>query len=218
MSEAGTAVSTEGVVDQPRPLAAAERAAVVEMLVRAFFEDPAFVWVLPDPASRAARMRWLGHRWIRVRQQQGDPLLVEPARGFLVGVSPTGNPDVPFWSQVKVGLLGMPFVYGARSFRRFLAVDADVKRRHARELTEPHTIIDILAVDPAAQGCGVGTGLLHRYLQAADQQQLPAYLITHNPRNLAFYQRSGFQVIREAPVAPGAVLGWSMRRPPSHLR
>jgi GNAT superfamily N-acetyltransferase len=205
--------STEPAADHVRGYVAADRTETVETLIRAFFDDPVFAWVLPDPATRAAKMRWLGHRWLRARERHDNLFVVEKARGLLVGVAPTGNPDVPFWSQLKVGLLTMPFVFGVHSFRRFLAVDADLKRRHAEELADPHYVIDILAVDPPSQGSGWGTRLLNGYLQLADQQRLPSYLVTNNPRNLPFYERAGFRVIREALVAPDAVLGWSMRRP-----
>jgi GNAT superfamily N-acetyltransferase len=213
MPSSEIAASTEHAAGQVRRYVAADRNEVVETLIRAFFDDPVFAWVLPDPATRAAKMRWLGHRWLRARERQDDLFVVDKARGLLVGVAPTGNPNVPFWSQVKLGLLAMPFIFGVRSFRRFLAVDADLTRRHAEELTSPHYVIDILAVDPPSQGSGWGTRLLDGYLQRADEQRLPSYLVTNNPRNLPFYERAGFRVIREALVARDAVLGWSMRRP-----
>jgi len=196
-----------------RPFVAADFEASVELLVHAFFDDPALGWVLSDARTRAHRMRWLMRRWLRVRRRD-ELLVVDGGRGILLSIGPTGEADVPLWTQVKAGLLGMPFVFGAGPFRRFLAVDDDLKRRHAEELSEPHAVIDILAVDPSAQGQGWGTRLLGRFLAEVDRQRLPSYLVTHNPRNLGFYQRVGFEVIREAPIAPGAVPGWSMRRPP----
>jgi hypothetical protein len=47
---------------------------------------------------------------------------------------------------------------------------------------------------------------------------LPGYLITHNPRNLPFYQRLGFEVIREARVSADGPVAWSMRRPATASR
>jgi GNAT superfamily N-acetyltransferase len=184
---------------------------MVELLVRAFAEDPAFLYMLPRAASRAPRMRWLFQRWLRARES--DQILRADS-GVLVGVAPGGRADVPFWTQLKLGLLAMPFVFGAGSFRRFQQVDADVKRRHARELDGPHFIVDILAVDPAAQGRGVGTALGRQYLSHADQAHLPCYLITHNPKNLPFYGGLGFEVVNEGRVASDGPTAWSMRRMP----
>jgi ribosomal protein S18 acetylase RimI-like enzyme len=199
-------------------LTAESRRPLVEMLARAFLEDPAFIFMLPDPTARAKGMTWLFERWLRARSapSRGDHALVdEGGPGLLIGVDPDGQADVPFWTMLRLGLAAMPFVFGAGAFRRFLAIDADVKRRHAAELTAPHHVIDILAVDPAAHGRGIGSALLGAYLGAVDQLQAPAYLITHNPRNVGFYQRAGFQVIREARVSKDGTDGpiaWSMRR------
>jgi GNAT superfamily N-acetyltransferase len=196
-------------------LTAESRRPVAGLLARAFLEEPAFIFMLPDPTARAKGMTWLFERWLRARSEpsRGDRTLVDDAGpGLLVGVDPEGEADVPFWTMLRLGLVAMPFVFGAGAFRRFLAIDADVKRRHAAELTVPHHVIDILAVDPAAHGRGIGGALLGAYLGGVDRLQSPAYLITHNPRNVGFYERAGFQVIREARVGEEGPIAWSMRR------
>jgi GNAT superfamily N-acetyltransferase len=190
---------------------------LAEMLARAFLEDPAFTFMFPDPAARSKGMIWLFERWLRARSEpaRGDHALIDDAGpGLLIGVDPGGQADVPFWTMLRLGLVAMPFVFGAGAFRRFLAVDADVKGRHAAELATPHHVIDLLAVDPAAHGRGVGGALLGTYLGEVDRLLSPAYLITHNPRNVGFYERAGFQVIREARVGKAGPIGWSMRRSP----
>jgi ribosomal protein S18 acetylase RimI-like enzyme len=194
----------------------ASEPALADLLARAFFDDPAFGYILPYRPRRLARLRWLFRRWLQARADptRGDEVVLDgDGRGLLIGVTPAGHPDVPFWTMVRLGLVKLPFVFGARSARRFLAVDADFKRRHAAELREPHRVIDVLAVDPAAQGHGVGSALARKFLAAADSEGLPCYLVTHNPRNLGFYQRLGFAVLSEGPVTAGGPTGWSLRRP-----
>lgn len=185
---------------------------LTEVFVSAFMDDPIFVWVLPDPRTRADRIGWLARRWLRARA--GDQIMVSAsAEAMLVGVAPDGDADVPLWAQIQQGLLAMPFVYGLGAFRRFRAIDADVRRRHAAELDRPSFVIDILAVEPAAQGRGLGTRLVEAFAAQADRAGAAIYLVTHNPRNLPFYRKLGFAVVREAPVPPGLVVAWSMRRP-----
>jgi GNAT superfamily N-acetyltransferase len=211
---AGSAATLEppGEIAQPRGMTAGDLGPMVEVMVRAFFDDPIFGWVLPDEQQRTEKLRWLGERWLRARMTD-EILVTDPAAALLVGVDPAGHADVPFWTQVKLGILAMPFVFGAAAFRRFLAVEADVKKRHAEELTGPQFVIDILCVDPPLQGRGLGTGLAGTFLARVDRERLPCYLITHKARNVPFYQRLGFEVIRETRVPPSDVVGWSMRRP-----
>jgi len=42
--------------------------------------------------------------------------------------------------------------------------------------------------------------LMERYCAALDAASAPGYLETDEPRNVTFYQRFGFQVVREAQV------------------
>jgi GNAT superfamily N-acetyltransferase len=58
--------------------------------------------------------------------------------------------------------------------------------------TEPHWYLAWLAVDPGAQGRGLGARLLARCLANVDASHQPAYLETPNPRTIPFYERHGF--------------------------
>jgi GNAT superfamily N-acetyltransferase len=52
--------------------------------------------------------------------------------------------------------------------------------------------LSIIAVDPAAQGKGLGQELLEPTIAEADQFSAVCYLETFSPRNLRFYERLGF--------------------------
>ena len=49
-------------------------------------------------------------------------------------------------------------------------------------------------VDPAVQGRGLGGRLMQHCLRLVDEDHLPAYLDSPNPRNVSFYERHGFVV------------------------
>lgn len=50
----------------------------------------------------------------------------------------------------------------------------------------------IVAVDPTAQGQGLGRKLLEPTIAEADRVSATCYLETFSPRNLPFYERLGF--------------------------
>jgi GNAT superfamily N-acetyltransferase len=52
--------------------------------------------------------------------------------------------------------------------------------------------LSIVAVDPTAEGQGLGRKLLEPTIAEADRVSATCYLETFSPRNLAFYERLGF--------------------------
>ena len=62
----------------------------------------------------------------------------------------------------------------------------------------PHWYLPWFGVDPALQGRGVGGELMIHCLRVVDEDHLPSYLETPNPRSIAFYERYGFEVTGEA--------------------
>src|SRR5262249_6567356 len=82
----------------------------------------------------------------------------------------------------------------------------------------PHWYVHMMAIDPRKQGRGMGSALLASVLAAtadASGARYPAFLTTHNERNVAFYRRAGFEVIEVQEVvldgAPAYPV-WGMRR------
>ena len=62
---------------------------------------------------------------------------------------------------------------------------------------EPHVHLGPIGVAPEAQGHGVGTALMHRYLEYLKQERAAGYLETDRPENVEFYKRFGFVVQRQ---------------------
>jgi GNAT superfamily N-acetyltransferase len=54
--------------------------------------------------------------------------------------------------------------------------------------------LSILAIDPAFQGQGLGTGLVETIIDKADGMGIPTYLETYTPENKTFYKRLGYRV------------------------
>lgn len=62
----------------------------------------------------------------------------------------------------------------------------------------PHWYLPWLGVDPARQGLGLGGELITHCLRIVDENHLPAYLETPNPRTIPFYERYGFELTGQA--------------------
>jgi ribosomal protein S18 acetylase RimI-like enzyme len=58
-----------------------------------------------------------------------------------------------------------------------------------------HWYLPLIGVTPGQQGKGLGSILLDRALRRCDRDGIPAYLESTNPRNIALYERHGFEII-----------------------
>jgi ribosomal protein S18 acetylase RimI-like enzyme len=77
---------------------------------------------------------------------------------------------------------------------------------------DPHWYLALVGADPARQGEGLGSALIKQGLKACDEQGLPAYLESSNPRNIPLYERHGFEVV--ATIQPDDFPGlYPMYRP-----
>jgi ribosomal protein S18 acetylase RimI-like enzyme len=63
-----------------------------------------------------------------------------------------------------------------------------------------HWHLGPIGVLPAYQGKGVGSELLDRFCQEADACLSPAYLETDTDKNVRFYERFGFRVVKETEI------------------
>ena len=78
---------------------------------------------------------------------------------------------------------------------------------------DQHWHLGPVGVLPAHQGKGIGTKLLSRFCQEVDSCLAPAYLETDSDKNVLFYKRFGFEVIRETEIFD--VKNRYMWRPPA---
>lgn len=79
---------------------------------------------------------------------------------------------------------------------------------------EPYWMLDQLAVDPIAQGRGLGGALIRHAIASAEADAAPVVLETGNVRNLDLYARFGFRVIADGEAPLGGPRIWFLRRDP----
>jgi GNAT superfamily N-acetyltransferase len=76
---------------------------------------------------------------------------------------------------------------------------------------EPHVHLGPIGVAPEAQGEGIGSALMNRYIEHIKRQQSAGYLETDRPKNVEFYKKFGF-IVRHEEQLIGAPT-WYMWRP-----
>jgi ribosomal protein S18 acetylase RimI-like enzyme len=191
-------------------LGAGEREPAVQVLARAFRDNPLNVAVIgaQDPERRlrvnAVGLRSLlpvaqAHGRVRALREQGVLAAV------LIAAPPAAFPLPPpsFAARLRCAL-----GQGLRVSRRWAEVFAALAPLHP---PEPHWYLGTLGVDPSRQSRGLGRALLSDWLADVDRGESCAWLETDRPENVAFYERAGFAVAGETRIL--SVRVWLMRRP-----
>ena len=189
-------------------LSAAQLPEAVQVIARGMRDNPVHIAALgDDPALREKRV----HRiFSRVLPVMGHTLLAARHRdGSIVGVLGMAAPgrcqSTPAQKMaLTVGLLPL----GPRAVVRSLQW---VGTWAAADPQEAHWHLGPVAVDRHLQGIGIGTQLLRVYCAQMDAAKARAYLETDKPENVRFYERFGFEVVREEDVL--GVPNWYMLRP-----
>jgi len=185
------------------PIVERDEAWALGTLVLAFAADPVERWLYPEPqqyltsfprflAAFGGRAFAAGTAW-----SAGD--LGAVALWLPPGTDADGDAIVAALTES---------VAAAQHAETF-AVLGQMDEAHPRF---PHWYLPWLGVDPARQGQGLGGDLLAHGLQRVDEDHLPAYLETPNPRTIPLYERHGFEVTGQTQSATCPPVTLMLRR------
>jgi ribosomal protein S18 acetylase RimI-like enzyme len=177
-----------------------------DVLARAFQDDPAWVWLVPDPERRARLLPWLFRIGFDVTAAD-----VWATAGPVLGAArwlPPGRPPMRVAPMLRA-LVTTPIRLGSTT-APFLAYGRAVEAMRSEAMPGSHWYLAGIGVDPAGQHRGIGSALLEPGLAAAASEGLPAVLLTNNAANLSFYQRHGFEVVSEGSTPKDGPHAWAM--------
>jgi GNAT superfamily N-acetyltransferase len=182
-----------------------------EVIGRAFLDDAGWQFVLPEAEARARDLGWLGGLAVRYGQRFGEVFVTgAPVNGVAVWLPP-GETMVTGDRLDQVGVRAVPARLGQEAFARFARFTGHLVEQHVQLMPERHWYLMLLAVEPALQRQGGGHTLLQPVLERADRDHVPCYLETARERTLWFYQKHGFELVRES-APPGLPRVWHMIR------
>ena len=195
---------------------------VATILADAMSDDPAYAYLMPEPASRPVGLRDYFARSLQTYLPHRCTYVAVDGRAALatVTVRPPSGIHVSIWTMIRQGLLPFAFARGLGAVRRLFALK-DAYDRIEVNLSggRSHWYVHMMAVDRAQQGAGKGSALLAEVLSktadAHGNERHPVVLTTHKERNVVFYRRAGFEVTdvrRLAFDGATAYSVWGMRR------
>jgi GNAT superfamily N-acetyltransferase len=163
--------------------------------VAALEDDPFYRSICAPLAADTARRRALLAEYFAYSIQEGRELgrcvhLADETCGVAVWLLPQAPEVESQAAQQKRTFLGTALsAEGCANYYRII----DFMSAKAASLVDDGAwYLSIVAVDPAAQGQGLGRKLLKPTIAEADRAGATCYLETFSQRNLSFYQRLGF--------------------------
>ncbi len=200
---------------RPVPLASHQVSEVADVLARAFYDDPFYMFVLSEDDERSRLLRWFMEGGARFSLMFGAAYTTdEGVQGSAAWLTP-GNMEFTPERMAKAGLTSLIERVGAAAFGRFMSLIGYLQPLHDRDVPPDHYHLMILGVDPARQGRGVGSDLIQPILARADVERRLCYLETAKEINLTFYRKHGFEVVVEDVFPNGGPRFWTMRREPA---
>ncbi len=164
-------------------MTAPDRDAGIAVLVDGFFDNPVLAWIFEDESTRAEAIDawfrfWLDH------YGEHAVLVVEADDGAALWASPEA-PGVD--GESAAPLLALVQKYNGDRTGLVLGGIAAVPAPPGE-----HYYLNAIAARRGNRARGIGARLLEPFLARADQEEVPIYLESSNPRNLSFYRRYGF--------------------------
>lgn len=183
---------------------------VAAALAEAFYDDPQFMWIVPDDKRRLdilerAFLLFLRKIWFR----QDECYTTDGVVGACVWERP-GEWKIGVLPQLRMAP-AMIAIFGRYTPRMVRAITA-VESNHPTEL---HYYLPFVGVVNDWQGRGIGAALMGPILERCNRDRMPAYLEASTPRNRALYERHGFVVTEEFHLGKDSPPIWRMWREPA---
>lgn len=184
-----------------------DRAAITQLMVRSFWDDPVLMWMFPDESVRRIKLpRFFDLLWVTIFPDGGcETTAAHESATFW---NPPGKWQLPPMKLLRhaprlIGAFGTAL---PRALRVLHAMDAV-------HPAEPHWYLNMVGTEPGLQGRGYGGAVIRSRLATCDATGLPAFLISSKDSNIPVYRALGFAVTGEIAIPGGPTL-WPMLRPP----
>lgn len=193
-----------------RTLVDTDLSAAVEVMSRAFYDDPLWRYLLPDEKPRRKLLPVFFTSLLTYGIRSGQTFgLGSPVEG------------VAIWSYPNQNLT----LFGIRSLRLFLTplrrpvlraipILSRFDTMQKQYAPEPHFYLNTIGVRPDAQGKGLASKLIRPFLEQADTQGAGTYTETMTPANVSLYEHYGFQVMERQDIPATSLSLWAFYREP----
>ena len=178
------------------------------LIARAFDQDPLAAHLFPDQGDRGRLAPLLFSAFLRYDRLFGHVDRLGDFRAVAAWQLPDGPGETPE-RLARAGFADLP---RAVPLVRLESVLEAIGAAVARAAPGPRWHLRLLAVDPDAQGNGLGADLLGYGLRRADASGRPVTLETFSARAVRFYLAHGFEVLVDGVEPVSGLDFWALHR------
>jgi ribosomal protein S18 acetylase RimI-like enzyme len=183
--------------------------AMASQLAKTFWDDPVTSHIFQRESRRDAGLRAYFATQMRADYLPFGGCYTTDGHAGSAVWAPAGKPLLTGLAAVLTMLPVLPYVWNRMpTTLRILNL---VESMHPHE---PHWYLATLGTAVEQQGHGVGSALMQPVLSHCDAAGLPCYLESSKERNVPFYRRHGFEVVREVTLPDDGPPIWTMWREP----
>jgi len=183
------------------------------LLSRAFWDDPMTLFLYPEVAERRERAASFYGLNMEHAAVGGELYTTSSFKGIAVWRF-LGDETRPKIDPANDPRNRLPDEMGEGPFQRLMIIVDSINQVHKSLIESRHCYLLFLGVCPKIKKKCIGGLVIHIIVMIADKKGLPCYLETMKRKNLAFYQKHGFQVGEEVQVPDGGPFVWAMVRFP----
>lgn len=187
-----------------------ENTAVQQLLTTIFDDDPLMEWFIRKDDKRSqAYPLFFDYLINRYCLPYGECWVNEQLSGAALWMPP-GKWELPWRVQLAtlgqvLSIFGLPHLFQKFNDRRI------IDQAHPRH---PHYYLAALGVASSERQKGLGSRLLQPVLKRCDKEGTGCYLETSRERNIRFYERHGFIIMKKISFSPARHPLWCMWRTP----
>lgn len=194
----------------PRRATLADAGKVATTLARAFATDPVVdYFVRADSQRERALATWFDFAVKRFGLPGGETWMSADARAAALWLPP---PQTALRMSLVEEVQALPVFLSVVGLSRIARMQRLRTVFDANHPKPPHWYLFFLAVDPDAQGQGLGSAILKATLAPIDATGADAYLEASSEKNVPLYLRHGFEVVSEFAPEPTGPKLWGMWR------
>jgi ribosomal protein S18 acetylase RimI-like enzyme len=182
----------------------AQQDPVIGVITLAFSTDPVARFALPDPATYLAQMGPVVQAFGGAALDHGSAWYVEGFLGAALWLPPAVHPDHETLDALIERHVPEP---------RQRTMSEAFEQMGASHPDEPHWYLPLIGIDPSRQNQGLGSLLMQHAHSIFDRDGTLAYLESSNPKNIPFYQRHGYEVLRTIRVGSCPPISPMLRKP-----
>jgi ribosomal protein S18 acetylase RimI-like enzyme len=171
-----------------------------EVLGLAFLDDPDTMKIMPDDEIRIKKLRHFFRCFIKFGLIYGEVYAPSPdVEGVAVWVH-SSTKDITLWRSLRSGFMGLIFKVDGKAMKVFSSYGKQMDEETGSVIDRDHWFLFILGVDPELQRKGFGTKMIEPMLDRIDKEKLPIMLDTNKQNNIGYYQKFGFEVVKNYKV------------------